>query len=633
MRLSDPYNTSELRARSQWVAIGFGVLLTLLLARLWYLQIWKGDEYRLFADRNRFKSERLSAPRGQVLDRNSALLADNRPRFDLYLTRAYATDLEGELRSLKSILQWTEEEFEAEREAAQSFPLYQPQRMARDISWDQLAQIENRSMELTSLNVSVQSVRDYLYGDAFFHVIGYTGEINDQNLKRLRDRFPDRNYKLGDQIGVIGAESLYERFLRGQDGRELVVVDVKGRPVHRTNLRLFNQNTREPAKAGKTLQLSLDLNLQLAAIQAFGDQRGAAVAIDTETGEILAMVSRPALDPNLFTRELAHRELLALRERPDKPFLDRALGEHYPPGSTYKLVMGAAALEEGVVTAEQRFNCPGFFRFGRRIWRCHKRSGHGQVDLKEAIKVSCDVYFYNVALALGLDRMHQWGRQFGLGRRTYLGHEIFSQANLSQLYRFNSEQTGFIPNSDWVREIGHTSVEGETINAGIGQGANLMTVTQMARMTAAVVNGGNFYQPQLVRNIQEGNGDLIEAYEAVFENHVQLKPETQRVLKESLYAVVNEPEGTALGSRIREFSFGGKTGTSQVVALSARPDEEDDIPMELNHHAVFVGAAPMEDPKIAVAVLVEHGRSGSRAAAPIAKAMVRNYLLRQVASR
>jgi penicillin-binding protein 2 len=334
----------------------------------------------------------------------------------------------------------------------------------------------------------------------------------------------------------------------------------------------------------------------------------------------------------MFTREVRSQDLWALRERADKPFLDRTLGEHYPPGSTYKLVMGAAALEEGVVTAEQSYHCPGFFRFGRRIWRCHKRSGHGSVNLVEAIKLSCDVYFYNIALSLGLDRMHQWGRQFGLGRRTYLGHEVFTEG-LSQFYRFNSEQTGFIPNSNWVREIGHTSVEGETINAGIGQGGNLMTVTQMARMTAATLNGGNFYQPQLVKNIREGSGELIQEYEAVFENQVNLKPETVEVLRQGLYAVVNEPEGTALGSRIREFNWGGKTGTSQVVALSARPEDDDDIPMELNHHALFVGVAPLENPRIVIAVLVEHGKSGSRAAAPIARAMVRNYLQREVSLR
>ncbi|TVQ78602.1 MAG: penicillin-binding protein 2 [Bradymonadales bacterium] len=633
MRLSDPYNTTELKSRAQFVAIGFAFLIFLLLFRLWYLQIWRGEEYRLFSDRNRFKIERISAPRGQILDRRGALLADNRPRFDIHVTRAFATNLDKELEALKSILQWSDEEFEERSRLVKAFPLYQSRRIARDVSWDQLAQVENRSNELSSLGIQVQSVRDYLYGDAFFHVIGYTGEVSEINLQRLRQRFPDRNYRLGDSIGVIGAESIYERFLRGSDGREFVVVDVKGRPVHRTNLRLFDQNTRVGARAGNSLELSLDLELQLTALRAFGDQRGAAVALDPNTGEILAMISRPSLDPNLFTRELTGRQLNALRERPDKPFLDRSLGEHYPPGSTYKMLMGAAALEEGVVTAEQSFHCPGFFRFGRRIWRCHRRSGHGHVDLREAIKVSCDVYFYNVALALGLDRMHRWAKQFGLGRRTNLGHEIFSNSPLAQFYRFNSEQTGFVPNSSWVRRSGHTSLEGETINAGIGQGGNLMTVTQLARMTAAFGNSGQFFQPQLVRAQRRPGGDLIEAYESLLENQVQLKPETSALILDAMKAVVNERDGTALGSRIAEFSWGGKTGTSQVVALSLRPEDEDEIPFEMEHHALFVGLAPIENPKIAVAVIVEHGRSGSRAAAPIARAMVRNYLNRQVAAR
>jgi len=253
VKLSDPYNISDLKPRTTILAVGFAIIFGLLMTRLWYLQIWKGEEYREFSDRNRFKIKRLSAPRGKILDRNGRLLADNRPRFDVNFTRGYSMDSDLELDVLRDIFHWTPEGLEEQKKAIKSSALYQSTPIARDVTWSQLAKIENRSLELSGVDIEVVAVRDYLYGDAFFHVIGYTGEVNEQDLKRLSKRYPERNYRIGDQIGVIGAESLLEGQLRGKDGKEFVVVDVRGRPVQQSGLNLLGKDTRIEPFAGKTV--------------------------------------------------------------------------------------------------------------------------------------------------------------------------------------------------------------------------------------------------------------------------------------------------------------------------------------------------------------------------------------------
>jgi len=616
----------------------------LMVIRLWYLQIWKGVEYREFSDKNRFKIERLAAPRGQILDRTGQILADNRPRFDVTITRGFVSSskvkeeresaLLQQLLLLKDIFQWESQTFQERLKQVKTTPLYQTRRVARDISWAQLAQIESRSLELTGVSIEVLAVRDYLYSDAFFHSIGYTGEVNEQDLERLQKRFPERNYRLGDQIGVIGAEALYEKYLRGVDGRDFTVVDARGRPVQNSSLKSFGQGGREDPKAGKTLRLGLDLQLQLETLRAFRGESGAAIALKPDTGEILAYVSTPGLDPNAFTREISREQLRGWRDRADQPFLDRAVAEHYPPGSTLKIIMAAAALEEGVVNEKTRFVCPGFFRYGRRTWRCHDLSGHGVVDVRAAMQKSCDVFFYNTALLLGLDRMNLWSRKFGLGRRTFPGLEVFkAQFPLLSMPRFNSEQTGNIPSLEWVQVRKVTTVEAETINAGIGQGAFLTTTLQLARMVATLGNGGDVFQPQLVLESKDSLGKTENIYKATLENHLQLSDRVRGLVLDSLSAVMNEPGGTGIRSRVAEFKFGGKTGTAQVIALPQNKALMKRMAKDFQDHALFVGLAPVDHPEIAVAVLVENGGSGSHAAAPIGNIMVKNYLLRKTPVR
>lgn len=629
MKLSDSYNVSELRPRATLLAVIFSFLFALLGMRLWYLQIWRGDEYRQFSDENRFKVKRLSAPRGKILDRQGRLLADNRPRFDVVFTRGFSSDLDEELKVLGEIFAWSDIEFEeVKRQLKKSAP-YLAKRIARDVSWNELAQIESRNLELSGVDVEVIAVRDYLYGDAFFHSIGYTGEVNEMDLIRLRKKYPERNYRLGDQIGVIGTEARFESYLRGEDGQEFVVVDVKGRPVQKTGFNIFDQSSRLEAIAGKTLQLTLDLELQLEAVRAFEDKIGAAVAIEPETGEILAMVSRPGLNPNLFTREVSGKQLLEMRNRPDKPFLDRTIQEHYPPGSTLKLVMAAAALETDVIDPDTIIDCPGYYRLGRRVWHDHNRAGFGEINVHTAIKKSSNVFFFNVGMMLGLDNIQHWSKLFGLGRRTNLAHEaIAADRRSSRLRVFNSEQSGFIPDTEWIRKKGHTTVKAETINSAIGQGAFLVTVLQLSRMVSIFGNGGKVFQPQLLKHVYDPEGGLDESFTSVLENEIRLRPQTVNTVLSGMDAVVNESGGTARRARLKGYRAGGKTGTSQVINLGRMREQGLDDTKKFQDHALFVGLAPLDNPKIAVAVIVENGGSGGRTAAPIAGAMMQNYLNR-----
>ncbi len=624
MRLTDPYNVAEFRNRAFAIAIIFSVLMSVLVIRLWYLQLWQGDLYRQFSDQNRFKVERLAAPRGQIFDRHGVLLADSRPRFGVSYSRGYAVDLQTEMSILADILKWSEEERASKLKRVQNSGRYRSISLKEDITQDELALLHMSAADLPGLELTVDAVRDYLYKDLFFHSIGYTGEVSDRDLARLQKRFPERNYRLGDQRGIMGIEALYESSLRGRDGRDFVVVDVKGRRVGLDQWALLPETNREDPLAGHQLHLSLDLNLQMVAQEAFKNETGAVVALDPRNGEVLAYVSRPGTDPNIFGGVLKSDEFKRMMTSTEKPFLDRVVGEHYPPGSTLKLFLAAAALENKAIDQNTTYFCPGSFRFGRRVWSCHKKSGHGRVNVSQAIEQSCDVFFYNAGLAMGLDAIYAWATRFGFGRRTFLGSE-FLLGPQAEMRRFNSEQRGSIPFEDEVLARGNTTIEAETINAGIGQGAFEVTLMQLARAVAALGNGGKIYQPQLVLKEVWMEPEKVSVYRALVENQIVLSQKASESILEGMDRVINGSEGTARLSRLPKIRWGGKTGTAQVVALDVWKRRAKSQ-KEFEDHALFVGLAPMDQPQIAVAVIAEHGGHGSGAAAPIAKKIVEAYL-------
>ncbi len=623
MKLSDPYNVSTFASRATGVTIGFCFLIFVLAVRLWYLQIWRGEELRAFSDRNRFKIEKLAAPRGPIFDREGVLIADSRPRFDLTITRGYSPDLEREMLLVKDILKWDSAKLDQVMVRISKAGRYQEVVIATDLTFDELTLIESHSLDLEGLEIKAQSVRDYLYGQSFFHVLGYTREVGDSDLKTIQSRYPAHVYSRGDQIGVKGIEALYESFLKGKEGNDFVVVDVKGRRVARSEWRLLPQIPREEPRSGTGLRLTIDASLQLVAQKALMESghAGAVVALDPRNGEVLALVSVPALEPNAFTGVLTGKTLKGWIDRDDKPFLDRTMGEHYVPGSIFKLVVAAAALEQGIIDERTSYFCPGYYRFGNRAWKCHAKDGHGRVTIVQALERSCDVFFYNIGLKMGLDSIYHWAARYGFGRRTALGHEAF-KGKLDSLFRFNSEQTGFIPSLEWVQSKRRTTVDAEVLNASIGQGAVTVTMIQLARMVAALTNGGKVHQPQLVLSTLDAKKQAVESFQGRLETTIQLEPRTEELILRGMEEVVQGKEGTARASRIANLMYGGKTGTAQVAALAAT---KNSTLRRLQDHALFVAVAPSRNPHIAIAVIVENGGQGSRAAAPIARQMLEVY--------
>ncbi|HKL48846.1 MAG TPA: penicillin-binding protein 2, partial [Desulfuromonadales bacterium] len=483
------------------------------------------------------------------------------------------------------------------------FPAYRPVPMARDVSRDVMEKVQENSIELPGAFIEVRPVRSYPYGDTAAHLLGYLGEIAEGELQKRGG-----DYRGGDFIGKSGIERLLESHLRGKKGQRLLEVDVKGKE-------LLQLKVQEPMP-GKRVYLTLQRDVQLAAEEAFGDQAGAAVAVDVNSGEVLALVNSPSFSPALFARGITDEEWRSLLKDPLHPLQFKAITGQYPPGSTFKIVTALAALQSGAATADHEVHCTGSTQVGNREFRCWKRRGHGKTDLKKAIRESCDVWFYEVGMELGIDRLSKMAFDLGLGKRTQ--------------FPVGGEKGGNIPTRQWKRNRFNASwYKGETVNTSIGQGYVLTTPMQLAVMTAAVANGGTVYQPQVVSRITDWDGEVRQRFEPRILNEVDLDPQALAAVHEGLEAVVNEPHGTGRLARIEAVRVAGKTGTSQVVRRLSDEEEEnqedDEIPYRFRDHALFVAYAPAQSPEIAVAVVVEHGEHGSTAAAPIASAILDSY--------
>ena len=457
-----------------------------------------------------------------------------------------------------------------------------------------LAVVEARRYALPGVSVTVQPVRDYLFPGQAAHLLGYLGEINAKELES--DQFP--HLKIGEYVGKFGIERSYEAFLGGQRGGRQVEVNSSGQVVRTLKT--------VPAKSGHDLFLTIDSKLQQTAEAALGDE---AVAIDPNTGEVLVLASTPSFNQNDFIGGITAPKWKTLIENPQKPLNNKAIQGAYPPGSTYKIVTALAGLEEKVIDPHTTFFCPGHFKMGKRTFRCWRRGGHGTVSLKKALAQSCDVYFYQVGLKLGVDKLAHYATAYGLGQPT--GIEL---AN---------ENSGLIPTKAWKKNrTGIGWQRGETVSVSIGQGFNLTTPLQMAVLTAAVANGGTLYRPTVVKNSTDKDSHVERVI-----GRIPASPNSLKRVKEGLWEVVNGNRGTARIAKIPGVEMCGKTGTAQVFTRKTQARlKEEDLKKSLRSHAWFVAYAPAKEAQIAVAVLVEHGAHGSSAAAPIAKEVIAMYL-------
>lgn len=625
-------NKSEVRefGLSLQIALAiFGAALLIFSARLWYLQLFKGEEYRRYADEIATRKVPKPAPRGMVFDTTGQRLADNRASFDLKVTPESVRDEEALFQRLSELIGMPIADIRKAYAAGKAYSAYQPALLKSDLSWPEVAAIESFKADLQGVEIETSIKRTYIYGDLFAHQIGYLGEVGELELpklqKKFKEQYGDDYYVRGHFWGKYGVEQKWEQHLKGIDGKRIAAKDRRGRELSMEEAGRLLQDFRSLALGGKeeipgnNVRLSIDLGLQQHIAKAFGEQSGAVVVMDVNTGLIRAMFNHPAFDPEIFARGIRHAEWDALSNHPDHPLEDKAIRGMYPPGSTYKLFTAAAALELGLVTPKTTYTCTGQIRFGNRPYRCWNKNGHGVVDLKKSIQQSCDTYFYNVGLKVGVDRLAEYAKSFGLGSPTGIG--------------INNEKGGLIPTSEWKRVARREEwQEGETLSIAIGQGFDLVTPLQLAVSYAALANGGKVLEPRLVEQVVGPDGKVVSGFEPKVVKQAKISPANLKLLQEGLYSVVNEPGGTAYRTvRLDEIAISGKTGTAQVVAQTERNQKFDD--KRFHDHAWFASYAPHENPQIAIAVLVEHGEHGSSAAGPIAKAVAEYWFRNEIAAK
>jgi penicillin-binding protein 2 len=566
-------------------------VVVVLVLRLWHLQVLEGDRYLAMARHNRLRLRVVEAPRGILFDRYGQILVDNRPSFDVYLVPEDVTDPAGTAGRLADLVGMPAEQV-AEKLAAGRRRPFTPLLLKAGVPEATMVAVEERKMEFPGVSLRVHPVRAYPAGSLAAHLLGYVSEVNQAQL--AREEF--RDFVPGEPFGQAGVERRFDAFIRGIDGGEQIEVDALGRVT-----RLVER--MEP-QSGFNLILTIDRRLQDAAEKAFAGKNGAVVAMDPRTGEILAWVSNPAFDPALFTQRISLTEWEGLAGDPRHPLQNRPLQGQYPPGSIFKLIVAAAALESGAITPATRLDCPASFTLGNFTFDDWKREGRGVMDLRRAIAESCNTYFYQVALKTGIEPIVEMAREFGMGGEVGLG--------------LGDEGRGLIPTPAWKQRVtGEPWYPGNTVITAIGQGMVLATPLQVLTMVSAIANGGTLYKPWIVRRVESWQGEVVEEYGPEIRRRVRVSPETLRIIREGMWAVVNEEQGTGGRSRIPWIEVAGKTATAQVVRK--QPGQEKRGPKD---HGWFVAYAPAEGPEVAVVVIAEHGGFGSAAAAPVARALL-----------
>ncbi|MBI5015425.1 MAG: penicillin-binding protein 2 [Deltaproteobacteria bacterium] len=580
------------------VAASFGAITT----RLVWLQLVRGSQYRYLSENNRIRLERFPAPRGMIFDRNGQVLADVQAQFDAV---AIPVEIPPARRSavcaeLSRTLLLPLEEV-TQRLEGPGPPVWKSRLLKRQIGREEMAQLEAHRLELPGVLVLPSPVRTYPCGTLMGPALGHVGEVSPRELALPAYA----EYEAGDYLGRGGLEWAWEGRVRGEAGGEQVEVDVQGR-----RLRVL---VERPPRPGYSLVLAIDWRLQEAAERALGNETGAVVALDVRTGDVLALASMPGFDPNLFAGSVTPEAWAALSTDPRKPLQNRAIQGLYPPGSTFKIAMALAGLEQGLITARSRVTCAGELRFGGRAYRCWKGSGHGSVDLMEAMAQSCDVYFYQLGIALGIDAIQAGASQLGLGAPTGID--------------LPGERSGLLPSKAWKRAVRKQPwYPGETLSAAIGQGYVLATPLQLAVMAAAVANpNGARMLPRLVTRIEDAEGRALEEIPPKEVGRLPFLGTQLALVRQALRQVVASPWGTGRDAEIVGYPVAGKTGTSQVVGMRSEAGPEEWMPWEKRDHALFVCYAPENDPRIAVAVVVEHGGHGGTTAAPVARAVIQAY--------
>ncbi len=617
--LSGDEQVSRISRKVAFLAVIVILFYGIILSRLFYLQIYRGKDYRILSEQISVREEELRARRGLILDRKGKVLADNRSYLEVVIIPQDLGDRDQPLSSLARLIGLTREEIKDKLNRARGHPPFFPVVLVSDAPYEMVSRIreyqrpddlEQGEMVLKGVQVRSTYLRLYRYPELFSHVLGYLKEIDQATLERLsKEKSPERErYSMGDLMGAAGVESAYDLDLRGIDGVKARVVDAQGKEIR------DNPEIASLAERGSTLPVdghhlmtTLDFKAQEEAAKALGDRRGAVVALDPQSGEVLVLYSSPGFDGNRIMGEIDREYWKKINLDENKYLYNRAIQAAYPPGSTYKVVGAFAGLETGIIKPESHFGCGGGLQFGNRYFHCWNKGGHGSVEIIRGIMQSCDVFFYNVGLKVGVDGLDEYARKLGLGAKT--GIEI------------PYEQGGLIPSSEWkMKRFKQPWIQSETLSIAIGQGYDLATPLQNARMIAIIANGGRMITPHLGKMVLGNNRQVLRTIETTV-GPPFIKPEVLDLIQKGLIGVVHGA-GTAGRLRSSPHKIAGKTGTAQVIGYESKAARGE----RTKDHAWFVAYAPYDDPKIAVSVIVENGGHGGAAAAPVAQAVIDAYL-------
>ncbi len=588
----------QLRKRILPLTILVTFLFLALVSRLWYLQVLQADKYRTMSEKNRLRFLPVTASRGTLMDRNGQMLVNNRPSFSLTIIPQEVKEPEPVLERLAQLLDLDYDELHERWTKSRGRARYYPVVIASNISQDQVEIVEENRLRLPGVEIGVKPTREYIFNNMAAHLLGHIGEISYKELEQ-----PEyEDYHPGDFIGKNGIEKAWEHELNGRDGGRQLEVDAGGRV-----LRVLQETS---PMVGNSLMLTIDSRLQQATELAFGDQAGAAVVLDVNSGEVLSFVSNPGFDPALFAGRIPVDVWKGYLEDKRHPLENKALTGQYPPGSTFKMITALAGLEAGIINEHTTIYCNGAYELGNNKFRCWNRSGHGTVNLKRSLKESCDVYYYQLGEKLGVDRIAAMAERFGLGQATGIG--------------LLHEKKGLVPTKDWkFKRYGKQWFRGETLPVAIGQGYLLTTPVQLALMTATIATDGIIYRPHLVKKVVDPDGRTVQEFNPEQIGNTGVSASNFKKIKQGMFSVVNDPGGTGGSARLWDHKVAGKTGTSQVIKLGA--DRKKVLAYHHRDHGLFVAFAPYDKPEIALAVVVEHGGGGGAVAAPIAGRILRKY--------
>ncbi len=587
---------TDIQSRLPLLAVFIIAFTLVLFIRLWYLQAVRGDYYYEQAESNRIRPVKIRPPRGVIYDRAGRPIVENALTFDISLVPEDAQNLESTIRNMSLIVKIDEASIrKALDEAASVRTKYEPVKIREEATWDEVSLVEAHQEDLAGAIIEPEHRRHYPYEGLASHQLGYIGKVSQAQRKQEQT-------DIGMLAGQGGLEKIYDKLLRGTPGRRMIQVNAAGRKVKDLGI--------EEPRPGTDMYLTIDLDAQKAAEEGLGDRAGAVVAMDPNSGEILVLASHPNFDPNMFPRGISPQDWVRLMDNPSHPMYNRAIQSVYPPGSTFKIVVALAGLELGVINPDEEITCHGSLKSGTHSFRCWQKKGHGPISFHRALVESCDVYFYTMGERIGWDNVAAYARKLGYGTLTGIP--------------MPDEKPGLIPTTEWKKKrTGDIWRGGDTFINSIGQGFVLVSPIQACQLMSVVANGGYFYRPTLLKRSRNRETGEVRTYSTDLNGKITIDPKALEEVRQALAGVVAEPGGTGHAARTPLATVAGKTGTAQVIAQKVAGRK---LSLNTADHAWFVAYAPVDNPKIAVAVVVEHGGHGGSAAAPIAKKVIEEYM-------